>query len=324
MTSETQPEPTEPDFAAPQRRVQRWLGRCLLMLQQYERLLKAMLHNMQFEAWRAGTDDAGRARFEQRRAFESDALRSMTLGILVKHFTGQFLAEPEPQPALPEDGSLRMRVRWSHPLPPDEHQRLADGLRELVGLRNLLVHHFIEQFDLQTVSGCAAAQQALEQHYARVLAHWEELRTLAQHLGEASEHMTRFLQSPQTIELLTTGKVTLTGASVVEALRQTLAALVTRAGGSDETVDLADLVAAMRARYPDETPERYGRGSWPQLIHDAGAFELRRSRTANGRRRVGLKSAPGRPPAPDPAADVSAPPPAAAPPAPRTPAPPRG
>ena len=310
----------EPPYAEAQRRVQRWLGRCLLTLQQYEKLLKAVLHDMQVEAWHAGNDDAGRAQFEQRRAFDQDALRTMTLGTLVKHFTGQFNALPGEQAELPDDGPMHMRFRWSFERQPAEYDRLVAGLRELVDLRNLLVHHFIYQFDLQTVAGCEAAQQALEGHYSRVLAHWEELRGIARHLADAADHMVRWMQSPEFLATLSTGKLPLANAPIVQALCDTLASLAP----SGHLVSLREVEAKMRAQHPDHTPEHYGRSSWRQLIHDTGMFELRRAAAGSksADRQLRLRTPLALPP--PQSAPISARPAPAAPPAPRTPPPPHG
>ena len=313
----------EPDYAEPQRRVQRWLGRCMLMLQQYEKLLKAFLHDMQIEAWWV-TEADGQSRMEHRRAFSPEALRTMTLGTLVKHFTWQFVALEEQrtqEQELADDGVMRMRFRRSLPLQTADYDRLVADLRQLVDLRNLLVHHWIDQFDLQTVDGCESAQQALEKHYERALAHWEELRNMARHVNEASEHFVRWVQSPEHLQMLTTGIVPLTHSSILQALRETL----TRLSPTNEFVSLAEVVAEISARSPGEHPKHYGYSTWQQLIHESGLFDLRRAGTASSRsaRRLRLRQALA---APLPAGDatVSALPSPAAPPALRTPAPPPG
>lgn len=122
----------------------------MLMLQQYEKLLKACLHDMYVEASHAGQGEDGHAQFEVRRAYDTDALRTMTLGTLVKHFTGEFLAGDEPrpdEPELPDDGVLRMRFSIGLQMDSTEFDRFKHSLKELVDLRNGLVHHFIERFD---------------------------------------------------------------------------------------------------------------------------------------------------------------------------------
>lgn len=279
-----QPSPLsnqEPPYADAQRQVQRWLGRCMLMLQQYEKLLKACLHDMYLEASHAGQGEDGHAQFEVRRAYDTDALRTMTLGTLVKHFTGEFLAGDEPrpdEPELPDDGVLRMRFSVGFQMNSTEFDRFKHSLKELVDLRNGLVHHFIERFDLQTIAGCGAAQRDLEQVYSRILDRWEALRRIAQTVAEGSESVAQFFRSKEGHQLLMTGKLPLTNTPVVLALGKVL----TRLAPTNEFVALNQVLDEMRAEHPEETPDRYGRSGWPELIHDTGAFEIQRSKALDG------------------------------------------
>lgn len=284
------PPDQEPPYAEAQRHVQRWLGRCMLMLQRYERLLKACLNDMYVETSHTGRSNDGHTQFEVRRAYETDALRTMTLGTLVKHFTGEFLAGDEPRPAspeLPDDGVMRMRFSIGLQMDSSEFDRLKISLKELVDLRNGLVHHFIERFDLQTTTGCDAAQSELERTYAQILDRWEALRRMAQTVAESSRHAAQFFQSKEGLQLLTSGKLPLTNAPVVLLLGKVVAQLAP----TNEFVALSQVLEKMRADHPEETPSRYGRGGWPELIHDAGAFEIQRTRKLDGstERRVRLR-----------------------------------
>ena len=64
---------SEPAYAEPQRQVQRWLGRCMLSLQQSERLLKALLHHSDVTAIHSGRGGKSTTAFEVNRAFEKKA-----------------------------------------------------------------------------------------------------------------------------------------------------------------------------------------------------------------------------------------------------------
>src|SRR5690606_7674510 len=90
---------------------------------------------------------------------------------------------------------------------------------------------------------------------------------------EASQHVATFFASPQFRDVLAGRPPALVGstmASALDACWQGCAAAV----APDGSVPLDALIAAMRARYPEETPERYARVSWPQLIHDSGTFAI--------------------------------------------------
>ena len=85
------------------------------------------------------------------------------------------VATPERDPDQPVDViSFRMR-RATEPVCGGLRQT-PDDLKDLVSLRNTLVHHFIDQHDLWTVDGCRAAQDALT---TAAYAHRSTLRATA-------------------------------------------------------------------------------------------------------------------------------------------------
>lgn len=47
----------------------------------------------------------------------------------------------------------------------EDYARTRDGLKELLDLRNGLVHHFIERYDLWQPEGCVAAREYLMDCY---------------------------------------------------------------------------------------------------------------------------------------------------------------
>ncbi|BEP46225.1 hypothetical protein GmRootV15_68140 (plasmid) [Variovorax sp. V15] len=96
--------PGEP-VASLQREVQRKLGRCLLRLQQYERLVKALA--VDFEI--AGPSDE----LEDIRCRRGEAVAKLTLGQLIKQLTGIYL---QPQTASDAAGGRlgagRLEPHW--------------------------------------------------------------------------------------------------------------------------------------------------------------------------------------------------------------------
>ena len=92
-----------------QHQVQRKLGRCLLRIQQYERLMKSLL---------ASHELAGPAsELEAIRAKRADVLATKSLGQLVGELTGSFLtagpdeAESESSPEAPTEVWLAVRMK---------------------------------------------------------------------------------------------------------------------------------------------------------------------------------------------------------------------
>jgi len=55
----------------------------------------------------------------------------------------------------------------------EDYDRTQGDLRELVQLRNNLVHHFIDQHDLWSIDGCRAAHDALVAACERIGKHFE-------------------------------------------------------------------------------------------------------------------------------------------------------
>ena len=132
-----------------QQDVQRLLGRCLLRLQQYERLMKAIVAHHEISGPAHSLEAIRAARIE-------DAA-TKTLGTLVGQLFGSYVVTDgnggeERDDDLPGDViSFRTRVQLS--LSAQDYANTQADLKDLVSLRNTLVHHFIDQHDLWTVDG---------------------------------------------------------------------------------------------------------------------------------------------------------------------------
>ena len=213
----------EPDYAEPQRQVQRWLGRCMLSLQQSERLLKALLHDADVTAVHSRREGEGAAAFEVSRAFEKERLASMTLGGLVTAFFGDVVADgstssdKRKERVLPDDRlSIRHSVRWT--LLPEEFEALQSSMREMVDLRNQWVHHLVEQFNLTSVDGCAQALKNLQQGYEKAERFRLKLQDIGKGIVEASKQMSAIVASPHVHGLLFHGKVPLESTALLQEL----------------------------------------------------------------------------------------------------------
>lgn len=155
------------DLQDHQREVQRLLGRCMLRLQQYERLVKAIV---------AHHDLTGPAHaLESIRAARIADAAGKTLGTLVGQLLESYVVTDGTDTSAdslgnaPEDViSFSMRMHLS--LSAEDYAQTQDGLRELVSLRNNLVHHFIDQ-------------------------HFERLRGGAEHMDQARRLAAEFVQS---------------------------------------------------------------------------------------------------------------------------------
>ncbi|RQO82479.1 OST-HTH/LOTUS domain-containing protein [Acidovorax sp. FJL06] len=276
---------SEPAYAEPQRQVQRWLGRCMLSLQQSERLLKAFLHDAEVTAVHTGRVGEGAAAFEVSRAFEKERLASMTLGGLVSAFFGDVVLDSEApsnsrkERALP-DGRLSMRHSFRFSVSSQTFETLQTSMREMVSLRNEWVHHLVDRFDLTSLEGCAQALENLQTGYEKAERFRLELQGVAKVMAEAGEHMAAAFTSPQGQALFFGRKVPLESTSLLNALR---GAIDVVAPNDDGTVLLSEVLETLRSSHPDEKPESYGYASWPQVIHESRIFGMVR-RDAEGRK----------------------------------------
>lgn len=276
MDAATSPAPDGTCLAELQRAVQLKLGGCLLRLQQYERLLKAMLAN---------TDLAGEpAQLRALRDARMASVHRATLGGLVSLFTGGYLlAEDGDSPAADTDDkfpgdrlwfSFQQRMEMSA----ERHEAITAELKELVDLRNELVHHLLERFDLGRLDRCEAAVAYLDASRATIDRHYQTLRTWAEHMDNARALAASFMNSDAFKDMLIDGiapdgQVNWPVSGVVSSLREAEQALAPL-GSQAHWVELNAAIAWINRQHPDQTPKRYGCSSWRQVLHESGEFEV--------------------------------------------------
>lgn len=182
-----------------QRTVQRKFGRCMLLLQQYEKLLKAMVSQSEL----SGPVDRLQAIRERKIGF----VQQQTMGTLVKMLTEGYMSSPvtEEKLRLPEAhtgsqnwASFRNQIE----LPSERYERTKAALKELVVLRNAMAHHFIDRFDLWSASGCLAADAFLEESHQTIHEHYLDLHDWAKTMSEAQTAMAMWLNSQDCEDML--------------------------------------------------------------------------------------------------------------------------
>ena len=272
--------PVDGELQASQREVQRLLGRCLLRLQQYEHLIKAIV---------AHHDIAGPAHaLESIRAERIADTATKTLGTLVGYFVGSYVVTDEAdnsdevEDKAPND-VMSFRMRMSMSMSAEDYARTEADLKELVLLRNNLVHHFIDQHDLWSLDGCRGANDALLAAYSRIDEHFEQLRGWAEHMDQARRLTAEFVQSDACHDLVANGiapdgTVDWPAAGIVRVLREAAGELAV-----DGWTPVAAAGRWITERYPEQLPGKYGCSSWRQVVHESRLFELR-YRDVDGRR----------------------------------------
>lgn len=259
------------DIADAHHEVQRLLGSCILRLQQCEQLMKSMLAFQKLASTPEGLPEA----FSKRKAEVS----GKTMGALASHLTAECVVkEGSEDPEAPSgyDGnSSFIRLHMGLSSPEESHAALHADLRKLVHLRNTLVHHFIEQHDVQTVDGCLKSQAALSDSYAEIDCQYQRLRALAADLARAVKGFANLVQSPQFHDLIVNGigpdgQIHWPIAGIVSALRQAF-----REQAIDGWANLDTAILWMSEHYPEQTPQKYGCVRWRHVIHESRQFDLR-------------------------------------------------
>ncbi|WP_277588559.1 OST-HTH/LOTUS domain-containing protein [Pseudomonas chlororaphis] len=249
--------------------VLRKLGRCLLRLQQYERQLKVIVANSKL----SGPAD----RLEQ----TISCAQRETMGTLVGRLTEIFLTPPtneeESQTQAYTGDQIWFSYRCQLEMPAEHYEEMKVALKELVGLRNKLVHHFLEHFDLRSESGCQAADGFLEESYETINGHCLNLQSWAKAMDKARA----FVQSQAFLDALidgiqVDGSVNWPCSGIYSCLHEAETKLAE--GGWTR------LEAAIRwigRTYPEQTPKRYGCSSWRHVLHESRQFEIRKSQADN-------------------------------------------
>ncbi len=262
-----------------QREVQRQLGRCLLRLQQYECLLKAIVAHHELAGPAHSLEGIRDARVQ-------DAA-TKTLGTLIGKLLDSYVVVGGVEREILDDDApadvISFGFRMNIQMAAEDYARTRDGLKELVDLRNGLVHHFIERYDLWQPEGCVAAREYLMDCYTRIDGHYEQLRSWAEHMEQVRQLTASFMQSNVYQDFVVNGiapdgTVDWMAAGCVSALRQAASALAV-----DGWALLDTAVNWIGARHPEQTPEKYGCRTWRQVIHESRRFELR-YREENGRK----------------------------------------
>ena len=260
---------TDP-LQVPQREVQRLLGRCLLRIQQYERLIKAIVAHHEICGPVSSLDAIRSARI-------ADA-STKSLGLLVGKLVGSYLVHGSScdtdlaDPDSGEAATVRMQLRLE--MGAEDFERTQSDLKDLVTLRNDLVHHFIDHQDVWTVPGCARARQALLTAYDRIDLHFEQLRSWAENMEQARQLAAEFAESEVFRDLVINGiapdgSVDWPSAGIVRLLREAMSEL-----SVDGWTSIANAEIFIQERDPEQSPVKYGCRSLRQVVHESRLFKL--------------------------------------------------
>ena len=277
---------TEDPRPALQQDVQRRLGRCMLRIQQYERLMKAMLAHHEL----AGPVDT----LEVQRSTRIEKLSDKSLGTLVKAlFETYVVRDGFERDLLPDDkvatDRISMAFSFRMSMAPDRWAQTKEAVEDLVAMRNDLVHHLIDRFDVWSEDGCVAAVRHLEDSYGRIDRHYLELVEWATNMEKAREMAASFSQSQAFHDLVVNGiapdgSFDWSNSGMVRALRQAV-----EANGTEGWARLDEVRSWLAVHEAEQTPEKYGCRSWPQVVSDSRLFDLKYRTTEDGRKEAWIR-----------------------------------
>jgi hypothetical protein len=276
------------DVKTAQREVQRLLGRCMLLIQQYERLMKALVSEAHIE----GSETT----LEHNMAASRSRVSGMTLGMVANElFESVFVREDARQPDVNEytgaGDEIWSVVRFQITTSAEDHEQTVSDAKDIVQLRNHLVHHFLEDHDLWSMEGCAKASEELIVAFDRIKRHFDHLACWAKNM-ERSRHMaSQFLQSDAGYDLFfngirTDGTVHWPRAGIVSSLREAEKVL-----SEDGWTSVNTAAEWITKREPGQRPSKYGCTSWRQVLHESQQFDLCK-RDVNGQRTAFYRTRP--------------------------------
>lgn len=258
--------------------VQQKLGRCMMLLQQYELLVKRLISNQ-------GTITQSTEPISALARTTND-VSTKTLGHVVGELTSSILVVEnsefnDQEPDAPIDHTqIWVKSSFHLVFGANEHEQMKGELAELVNLRNNLVHHFIETYDVWSENGCHAADVYLQECSAKIEAHLLILRGWANGIQNTIKAHASFMASPEFGLLL--DDILLDGTGIdwpsTEIVRLLRGAELDYA--KEGWTFLGDAIANIKTGHPNQTPKKYGCSSWRHVIHESKLFEIRKASTA--------------------------------------------
>ena len=263
-------------FEAAQLEMQQKLGRCMLRFQQYERMLKTMVATASFEGAPENLTSV--------LAKQTTEASTMTLGTLVRLFARDCLVDGQQgvdatEAAAGSDEKTAevssMKMQFAISMPTERYEQTSAALKELKEMRNDLVHHLIERFDIAEESGCLAATRHLQDCYQKIDDHLGQLKEWSDGQANVRQLAASFMQSTEFENAFVhginpDGTVCWERSTIVECLRDAENACCVKGWTS---LDAA--IAFITREHRDQTLALYGCKTWRQVLMKSRQFELR-------------------------------------------------
>lgn len=167
------------------------VGRNLLVFQQIERFMKALLGSSKLEVTLAGVSPATLDR--------QASLQKQTMGQLREKFFQDVLSDAgdidsEPEPATEIRFCIRSRIQLSGG---DEMQRYQQDFAAMIEQRNDLVHHFLGRWNLVTSESAEDAIAHLDRQREQVIPLRDSLKAWVETLYQGHREIAAFMTSEE-------------------------------------------------------------------------------------------------------------------------------
>lgn len=182
------------DLSSARNAVFQKLGRNIVLFQQLEHGWK------DFFAERV-VEGSSVEEFAQSKSARRGKVVSKSLGQVIGHVF-EDLAKGDPEPPPLAAGAIGW-FRTSFRIEGDEYlAQKQESLKRLVGERNRLVHHMLEDYDLRTAEGIARLDAVLDPQAERVRAELHELREAFLHFEEIRQVLAEHINTPDFLDNL--------------------------------------------------------------------------------------------------------------------------
>lgn len=247
-------------------------GRSLLQLQQFELTLKATLPTLKV----SGFSDELAGNIERDRQL----LGGKTLGHLVSQWSQRTTFEDEQEI---DDDTLNGRAYFRFSFGLENGEWMNEKLKQLVELRNELVHHFLSRFALNSEASCQEAICYLASAADIIKDNRDALHSLLINAEKAKSELFEFMNSPEGEHFLISG--VLPGQPIDNWENTTIIQQLKceeRLIGKDGWTQLNEAISRIGQRHPRLSPKLYGCSSWREVIHHSQLFEVDKRQSPTG------------------------------------------
>jgi len=256
--------------------VLRKIGRNMLLFQQMELLLKALVSTSNLSGYSSelGANQASKIK----------SVKTQTMGQLV----GQYIENNNPDKNKisdePED-LKEIYISFSCYIETDEetHKQQKEVMSSLVKERNNLIHHFLPTFDHTSTGSCIDAQKRLDKQADKVRLEVNNFRAILTALNKSKKEIADVMQTKQYSDFI---EVSFAQQSPLANILTELAQAKT---GEHDWVVLNEAICIINKKAPSELKnlkQNHGSKKLKNMMMKTKLFEFSEEETAKGGNRV--------------------------------------